>query len=74
MPQKLTSDRHIESHLAKALNKIRKPSTVEEVTDLLNKDLGPGDQFFGVEEVAESLRNASGTTLTLYWSKGRPRR
>ena len=64
----------LEAHIAKALNKIRKPSTVEAITDLLNGELEPGDQSFKVEKVAECLGNASGTVWTLYWSKNRPRR
>ena len=40
----------LEAHIAKALNKIRKPSTVEEITDLLNAELEAGDQSFKVEK------------------------
>ena len=66
--------RHLEAHLARALNKIRRPSTAEEITDLLNGELDSGDHGFQPEEIEQWLRKASRTTLTLYWSKSRPRR
>jgi hypothetical protein len=68
------SSRSLDEHISRVLNKIRKPSTVEEITDLLNRDLGPGDRTFQAKEVAEWLRNARDTTLTLYWLRTRPRR
>jgi hypothetical protein len=58
----------------RALNKIRKPSTVEEIAELLNHELDPGDRAFQTKEVAEWLWNAEGTTQTLYWLRSRPRR
>lgn len=64
----------LDAQVERALNKIRKPSTAEEITDLLNGELDPGDHGFRTEEVDEWLRNASRATLTLYWSKSRPRR
>jgi hypothetical protein len=36
----------LDEHIWRALNKIRKPSTAEEITDVLNRDLGPGDPPF----------------------------
>jgi hypothetical protein len=39
-------------HILRALNKIKKPSTAEEITELLNRDLGPGDLPFQTKEVA----------------------
>ena len=57
-----------------ALNKIKKPSTVEEITELLNRDLGPGDQPFQTKEVAAWLRDMGDTVLQLYWLGSRPRR
>jgi hypothetical protein len=74
MGRNANPSRRLDVHIARALNKIRKPSTAEEITDLLNGELDPGDRSFHVEEVAECLRNAIGTTMILYWPKSRPRR
>ncbi len=71
---KVPNSRRLDEHISRALNKIRKPSTVEEITELLNGDLEPGDRAFQTKEVAEWLRNAGETALTLYWSRTRPRR
>jgi hypothetical protein len=68
------SHRRLGEHISRALNKIRKPSTAEEITELLNRDLEPEDRPFRTKEVAEWLRNARETALTLYWSRTRPRR
>jgi hypothetical protein len=62
------------AHITRALNKIRKPSTVEEIAELLNHELDPGDRAFQTKEVAEWLRNAEDKTQTLYWLRSRPRR
>jgi hypothetical protein len=64
----------LDAHIRRALYKIRKPSTAEEITELLNRDLGPGDPPFQVREVSTWLRNAPETVLSLYWLKTRPRR
>jgi predicted Zn-ribbon and HTH transcriptional regulator len=72
--RKIPNSRHLEEHIARALNKIRKPSTAEEITELLNRDLEPEDGPFQTKEVAERLRNTGDAVLTLYWSKTRPRR
>jgi uncharacterized membrane protein YebE (DUF533 family) len=56
------------------VNKIKKPGTSEEIAELLNRDLGPGDQPFQVREVAAWLRNAEENVLSLYWLGTRPRR
>lgn len=64
----------LDAHIRRALNKIRKPSTAEEITEVLNRDLDPGDPPFQVREVSTWLRNASETALSLYWLKTRPRR
>jgi predicted Zn-ribbon and HTH transcriptional regulator len=61
-------------HVRRALNKIKKPSTAEEITELLNRELGPGDQPFQTEEIETWLRNASDKVLRLYWLETRPRR
>jgi hypothetical protein len=68
------SKSRLSESVTRALNKARKPSTIEELTDLLNRELGPGERSFQPKEVMEWLQNASGTTLTLYWLKTRPRR
>ncbi len=68
------SRRRLDEHILRALNKIRKPSTAEEITELLNRDLEPEDRPFQTKEIAEWLRNAGDTALTLYWSRTRPRR
>jgi hypothetical protein len=68
------ADRRLDEHISRALNKIRKPSTAEEITELLNHDLGPRDRPFQTREVATWLRNADDTVSTLYWLRTRPRR
>ena len=68
------NSRRLDEHITRALNKIRKPSSAEEITELLNRDLELEDRPFQTKEVAEWLRNAEGTGLTLYWSRTRPRR
>ncbi len=60
--------------ILRALNKIRKPSTAGEITELLNRDLDLEDRPFQAKDVAEWLRNTEDIALTLYWSKTRPRK
>jgi hypothetical protein len=74
MRQVPNADRHLKEHILRALNKIRKPSTAEELTELLNRDLEPGDRPFRAREVAAWLRNAQETVLSLYWLESRPRK
>ena len=74
MPKIPSADRRLGEHVLRALNKIRKPSTAEEITELLNHDLDPGDRPFPTKEVAAWLRNAHGRVLSLYWLETRPRR
>ena len=64
----------LDKYMRRALNKIRKPSTAEEITDVLNRDLDPGDPPFQVREVSTWLRNAGDRVLQLYWLESRPRR
>jgi len=64
----------LDEHILRALNKIKKPGTAEEITELLNRDLGSGDHPFQVREVATWLRNAEENVLSLYWLGNRPRR
>jgi len=74
MGQIPNSRRRLDEHILRALNKIKRPSTAEEITELLNRDLEPEDRPFQTKEVAESLRNTGATALTLYWPRTRPRR
>ena len=74
MTKTSTSKGTLDRHLTRALNKIKKPSTIEEIAELLNHELDPGDRAFQTKEVAEWLRNAEDKTLTLYWLRTRPRR
>lgn len=64
----------LDEYMRRALNKIRKPSTAEEITDVLNRDLDPGDPPFQVKEVSTWLRKACDIVLHLYWPQSRPRR
>jgi hypothetical protein len=68
------SSRRLSEHILQALNKIRKPSTAVEITDLLNRNLDLGDRPFEANDVAEWLRSTEDTALTLYWSRARPRK
>jgi hypothetical protein len=68
------SSRRLSEHILRALNKIRKPSTASEITELLNRDLDQGDRPFQEKDVAEWLRDAEDPALTLYWSRTRPRK
>jgi len=64
----------LDDHVLRALNKIRKPSTAEEITELLNRDLDPGDRPFRTGEIATWLESAGDKVLRLYWLEARPRR
>jgi hypothetical protein len=66
--------RRLDEHMLRALNKLKRPSTAEEITELLNRDLGPDDRPFDVSEVATWLRGAHDEVLSLYWLQSRPRR
>jgi hypothetical protein len=74
MKKILNSNRRLGEHISRALNKIKKPSTAGEITELLNRELDQGDRPFQERDVAEWLRNSEDTALTLYWSKTRPRK
>jgi hypothetical protein len=74
MRQVPNAKHRLDEHILPALNKIKKPSTAEEIAELLNRDLGPGDQPFQAREVATWLRNAEENVLCLYWLGNRPRR
>jgi hypothetical protein len=68
------STRRLSEHILRALNKIRKPSTAEEITELLNCELDLEERPFQTREVAEWLRTTENAALTLYWSRARPRK
>ena len=72
--RKSPNSRRLDEYITRALNKIRKPSTAEEITVLLNRDLELEDRPFQTKEVADWLRNTEDKTMTLYWPRTRPRR
>jgi len=74
MPQIPNSSRGLDAHISRALNKVRKPSTAEEITELLNRELDSEDRPFQTKEVAEWLQNSQNAVLTLYWSRTRVRK
>jgi hypothetical protein len=74
MRQVSNANRRLDDYVRRALNKIRKPSTAEEITELLNRDLGPGDRPFQTREIASWLRNTTDKVVRLYWLETRPRR
>src|SRR5271157_362394 len=74
MKKILNSSRGLSDHISRALNKIKKPSTAGEITELVNRDLDLEDRPFQAKEVAEWLRDTADTALTLYWSRARPRK
>lgn len=74
MPRLPNANDRLDECMRRALNKIKKPSTAEEITELLNRDLGPEDRPFQAKEVAAWLREAGDTILHLYWLGSRPRR
>ena len=74
MDRSKDADEKLDELIVRALNKIRKPSTAEEITELLNRELGPRDQFFDAMEVETWLRSGCGQALPLYWLATRPRR
>ena len=68
------ADQRHDEHLLRALNKIRKPSTAEEITELVNRDLSLGDRPFQASEIAAWLRDHGENVLRLYWLETRPRK
>jgi hypothetical protein len=74
MHERPNPNRRLDEHVWRALNKIKKPNTAEEITELLNRDLGPEDRPFQAKEVAAWLRNAGDAVLNLYWLEDRPRK
>ena len=74
MGKSLNSNQSLEGYIMRALNKVKRPSTAEELADLLNRELDSGDQTYQTKDIAEWLRNSKDTTLTLYWLRARPRK
>jgi hypothetical protein len=72
--KKIPNSSRLSEHILRALNKIRKPSTAGEITELLNRDLDLEDRPFQAKDVADWLRNTEDTALTLYWLRTRPRK
>lgn len=74
MRKALNATSLLDTQLRRALNKIRRPSTAEEITEMLNRDLAPGDRPFQVAEVRLWLQSSGDTIMRLFWLEGRPRR
>jgi len=74
MRQVPNANLRLDEHIVRALNKIRKPSTAEEITELVNGDLGAGELPFEPQEIAAWLREPHEEVLNLYWLGTRPRR
>lgn len=74
MRQPLNANPRLDEEVRRALNKIKRPSTAEEITELLNQELNPGDKPFSEEEVDSWLRDSEERVLRLYWLRNRPRR
>ena len=68
------ADARLDQFIVRALNKIKKASTAEEITELLNRELGPGDRPFDAKEVENWIRNNPRKAVPLYWLATRPRR
>ena len=68
------ADARLDQFIVRAVNKIKKPSTATEITELLNRELGPGDRPFDAKEVGSWLRNNPRKAFPLYWLATRPRR
>jgi hypothetical protein len=74
MRQPLNANARLDEQVRRALNKIKRPSAAEEITELLNQELGPSDKPFSEEEVERWLRGNGERVLQLYWLRNRPRR
>jgi hypothetical protein len=68
------ADVRLDQLVLRAMNRIKKPATAEEITELLNRELGPADRPLGTQEVETWLRNARSKAVPLYWLATRPRR
>jgi hypothetical protein len=74
MRQPLNANPRLDEQVRRALNKIKRPSTAEVITELLNQELSPGDNPFSESEVDRWLRDNREKVLQLYWLRNRPRR
>jgi hypothetical protein len=74
MGQAKNASGRLDEPVIRALNKIKRPSTADEIADLLNRELGPGDRPFDTKEVESWLRSTGRKVLPLYWLETRPRR
>ena len=74
MRQSQNANPQLDEHVRRALNKIKRPSTAEEIAELLNQELSPSDSPFSEEDVDRWLRNSGEQVLRLYWLRNRPRR
>jgi hypothetical protein len=63
MDPALKLSRHLTLRILRALSRIRKPRTVEEITELLNRELDSDDRPFRSKEVAELLSRVRGYNL-----------
>ena len=56
-----------------ALNKIKRPSAADKITELLYRDLGKNDEPFRAREVAQQLEvMQEDVVLRLFWLRSRP--
>jgi hypothetical protein len=55
MSQSPNTNPRLDERVQRALNKIKKPGTAEEITELVNRDLGAEDRPFQVGEVSENI-------------------
>lgn len=74
MRQPLNANLRLDEQVRRALNKIKRPSAAEQITELLNQELSPDDRPFSEEEVDRWLRDSEEKVLRLYWLCNRPRR
>lgn len=74
MSQTRNGKERFDESVVRALNKIKRPTTAQEITDLLNQELSPGDQPFATKEVETWLRDGGKKVVQLYWLATRPRR
>lgn len=74
MRERQSANKRLDELMVRALNKTKKPSTAEEITELLNRELDPGDRPFDRETVETWLRGDARKVVPLYWLATRPRR
>jgi hypothetical protein len=70
MKKTSSSNRDRSEHILLALNKIRKPSTAGEITELLNRDLDQGERPFEEKDIAQWLRNSKDNSVDTLLVKG----